>query len=355
MPSYENYTFGPVRLRISSTFVALFAHHQFTAVLLMKYSRSCLAVCVGMLAALLFGPSATAESTKEAHVTQVVREVDLLPNKKEVRPAAVNDPVREGEAVRTGDKSRSELTFADLTISRLGANSIFSFNKAGRDVQLNAGSILLRVPKDSGGAGIHTSAVTVAVTGTTVIVETMRAGRNKLIVLEGGARLSLTKYPKQSQFAHAGQMIDVPAGATTVPPPVDIDLNQVLRTHPLITEFRPLPSYPLIVAAANQQGAGETVYQGRPAGPGAVIPPWYPPDPGRTRPNRDGGNDKPPKTDGGKPGRGTGSGAQTTTPPAVTESTPTPAPTILRTTRQPGATIGGPRRTRGKPTPPPIR
>ena len=66
---------------------------------------------------------------------------------------AVNDKVREDTSVRTGGESRSELTFADLTIARLGADTIFSFNKAGRDDQLDGGSVLLRVPKNSGGVG----------------------------------------------------------------------------------------------------------------------------------------------------------------------------------------------------------
>ena len=35
--------------------------------------------------------------------------------------------------------------------------------------------------------------------------------------------------------------------------PVDIDLNDVMKTHPLITDFPPLPSRDLIVAAAQQQ------------------------------------------------------------------------------------------------------
>ncbi len=86
----------------------------------------------------------------------------------------MNDRVAEDTGVRTGGESRSELTFADLTITRLGANTIFSFNKAGRNAQVDSGSILLRVPKESGGGRIRTNAVTVAVTGTTVIVESAR-------------------------------------------------------------------------------------------------------------------------------------------------------------------------------------
>jgi FecR protein len=177
----------------------------------------------------------------EARVTRIIQDVKLLSSKSAARPAAVNDKVREGTDVRTGDDSRSELTFVDLTITRLGANTVFSFNNAGRNVELGSGSILLRVPKNSGGARMRTDAVTVAITGTTLILEAARSGRNKLLVLEGGARLFLNKHPRESAYVRAGQMLDVPAGATKLPSPVDIDLDQIMKTSPLITDFPPLP------------------------------------------------------------------------------------------------------------------
>ena len=69
---------------------------------------------------------------REAHVSQVVSDVKLLPEQAAPRPAAINDPVRDGTAVRTGTQSRSELTFTDQTITRLGANTIFSFQGGTR-------------------------------------------------------------------------------------------------------------------------------------------------------------------------------------------------------------------------------
>ena len=201
---------------------------------------------------------------KEARVTQIVRDVKVLPEEAEARPVTMNERVGEGEAVRTGDASRSELTFPDLTISRLGANTVYSFNKAGRNVELTNGSLLLRVPKGSGGGNVRTDPVTVAVTGTTLIFEHARGGRSKLIVLEGGARLSLRKVRGQSRDLRAGQMLEVPPGATTLGMPVDINIDDVMKKHPLITNFRPLPSRDLIAEAARNQANGERVYQGQP-------------------------------------------------------------------------------------------
>jgi hypothetical protein len=52
--------------------------------------------------------SVPAAQLKEAQVTQVVKDVKLLPTGAAARPATVNDEVRDGIAVRTGVDSRSE-------------------------------------------------------------------------------------------------------------------------------------------------------------------------------------------------------------------------------------------------------
>src|SRR5205823_3575068 len=135
-----------------------------------------------LMAGLVFVVGAANPPKKEARVTQIIRDVQLLPIGSNPRPAMKDDQVNENTGVRTGDESRSELTFEDLTITRLGANTVFSFNKAGRSGELGSGSILLRVPKNSGGAEFKTHAVTVGITGTTVILESTRLGNANLIV-----------------------------------------------------------------------------------------------------------------------------------------------------------------------------
>ena len=74
------------------------------------------------LAALLCAGLAVAatSSNKEARVTQIIRDVKLLPSDAAARAAVVNDRVAEDTGVRTGGDSRSELTFSDLTITFAG-------------------------------------------------------------------------------------------------------------------------------------------------------------------------------------------------------------------------------------------
>ena len=107
----------------------------------------------------------SADELKEAKVTQVIRDVQVLPSNASARPAAVNDDVRQGTAVQTGVQSRSELTFKDKTMARLGEKTIFSVGEGPRTIDLGSGQFLLYVPKKAGGAKVKAGPVTAAITG----------------------------------------------------------------------------------------------------------------------------------------------------------------------------------------------
>jgi FecR protein len=115
--------------------------------------------------AIWFPNELSADELKEAKVTQVIQDVKLLPSNASPQPAAVNDNVRQGTAVQTGTQSRSELTFKDQTITRLGEKTIFSPGEGARTIDLGSGQVLLYVPKKSGGAKVKMGPVTAAITG----------------------------------------------------------------------------------------------------------------------------------------------------------------------------------------------
>ena len=123
------------------------------------------------IASLAFAPAVwfptqvCADELKEAKVTQVIQDVRVLPSGAAPRPAVVNDNVRQGTAVHTGTQSRSELTFKDQTITRLGEKTIFSVGEGARTIDLGSGQVLLYVPKKSGGAKVKMGPVTAAITG----------------------------------------------------------------------------------------------------------------------------------------------------------------------------------------------
>ena len=115
--------------------------------------------------AIWFPNSVRADELKEAKVTQIIQDVRVLPSGAAARPAALNDDVRQGTAVQTGIQSRSELTFKDQTITRLGEKTIYSPGAGVRTIDMGSGQFLLYVPKKSGGAKVKMGPVTAAITG----------------------------------------------------------------------------------------------------------------------------------------------------------------------------------------------
>ena len=107
----------------------------------------------------------SADELKQAKVTQVIQDVRVLPSNASPRPAALNDDVHQGTAVQTGVQSRSELTFKDQTITRLGEKTIFSVGQGSRTIDLGSGQFLLYAPKKGGGAKVKMGPVTAAITG----------------------------------------------------------------------------------------------------------------------------------------------------------------------------------------------
>jgi hypothetical protein len=196
--------------------------------------------------------SSKAAQLKEAQVTQIVKDVQLLSGQATPRPAVVRDNVQEGTAVRTGDESRTELTFTDQTLARLGANTLFNFQGGTRNLDLGGGAILLSVPKDAHSATVRTAAVTAAVTGGTAVLEHHGNAYCKFICLEGTVRVSL-KGSSESVLLHSGQMLVTPPNPSRLSEPMEIDLERFVNTCVLITDFPTLGNQPLISEAIAQQ------------------------------------------------------------------------------------------------------
>jgi hypothetical protein len=191
-----------------------------------------------------------AEDLAEAKVTQVVQDVKVVPAGATGRPVVVNETVRQGNAVQTGTQSRSELTFKDQTITRLGEKTIYNIG-GGRTIELGSGQFLLYVPKKAGGAQVKMGPVTAAITGTTVLGHVYPSGITTFTVLEGSACLHLDRVG-QSVQVNAGQMLTYDPVYERLEDPVYVDLQDQLSS-PLVRDFRPLPSAGLI----NEQIQGQ--------------------------------------------------------------------------------------------------
>jgi hypothetical protein len=190
-----------------------------------------------------------------AEVTKVINRVSVIDPAKGTHPAGLRDVIKDNLALQTGARSRSELLFQDNTLTRIGAETFFSFKTGTRDMTLEKGSMLLQVPKGLGGATIHTAAVTAAITGTTIMMEYSPGQYLKVLVLEGSLRLSRNGSFGDSLVLHPGKMVIMRPDAKKIPEPIDIDLAEIVRTSILVNfpGSEVLPSMPLIQAAISDQ------------------------------------------------------------------------------------------------------
>ena len=195
---------------------------------------------------------AVAASLSESTVTEVIKDVNLLPTSGTVAPAKLNDLVKAPDRVRTGAESRTELTAADQTITRVGANTVFSFESQGRVLNLEKGSLLFHSPKGAGGGTIKSGGASAAVLGTTLIVSSTLDGGFKVVLLEGWGKATLPN--GKSKKLKAGQLVYVLPGGAGFSDVLDINLGKLVAGSQLVTGFsRPLPSQVLIQDAVEKQ------------------------------------------------------------------------------------------------------
>src|ERR1039457_1938033 len=88
---------------------------------------SALASCLGCVFAV---STSHAADLKQSKVTQVVNDVQIISAAdQKQKGAAVNDIFAMPDILRTGAASRAELVAQDETVTRVGANTIFSLDR----------------------------------------------------------------------------------------------------------------------------------------------------------------------------------------------------------------------------------
>jgi FecR protein len=196
-----------------------------------------------------------ANSYKEATVTRMENDVRItLPGGSAPTTAATGQKLNAPATVTTGAKSRAELRFPDQSLTRLGANTIFTLRGEARTLDLQQGTMMLQVPKQLGGAKVRTASVTAAVTGTTIMVEYLPDGLIKVIVVEGSVDLFMNASPSTFSTINAGEMIIMNDTAKQIPAPVEVDLDRLLQTSKLLSKDEPnQPNNKQITNAINGQ------------------------------------------------------------------------------------------------------
>lgn len=233
----------------------------------MKTPTPLLPISVLSAAALLSGIAFAAENPPipfaSATFTEVVNDVQVVPaGALKGTPVSVRSVFNAPDLVRTGRKSRAQLTAPDGSLARVGSNAVFSFDKSSRTMNLRQGSVLFHSPTGKGGGTVVTNSATAAVTGTTIIVTATSDGGFKMFVLEGVAKVNFPDGKISS--IRPGQMTFVmpaPGGAGgakggTAGPVLNFDLAALAKDSGLLKGFKKeLPSVGKINAESKAQDA----------------------------------------------------------------------------------------------------
>ncbi len=197
-------------------------------------------------------PSNPANLTRST-IIEVVGDVTIInPTGQTKRTPKANDVFTTPEIMRTGPNSRAELVAEDKTVTRVGANTVFSFEPNKREINLQQGSVLFNSPSGKGGGTIKTASATAAVLGTTLIVAAGSSGGFKVLMMEGSGQV--TAGNGASSAVKAGQMSFVLPGQKGLSPTYNFQLKQQTSTSKLIRGFKaPLASIAKVEAAASKQ------------------------------------------------------------------------------------------------------
>ena len=211
-----------------------------------KFLLAGLAVCTSVAASAV-------EPLTESTFTEIIRQANVVAAAtKVVTPAVTNEVFRVPDMVRTGPDSRLEMTAPDQTITRIGANAVFTFEPGERNIRLIRGSVLFHPPAGVGGGTVKYGGTAAAVLGTTMVCAVMWDGSFKIIVLEGEATVTLAN--GESIELKAGQMVIVSPDGDSFSPVENVHLAKLVPHLLLIRGFsRLLSSMPLIEAAIQLQ------------------------------------------------------------------------------------------------------
>jgi hypothetical protein len=168
-------------------------------------------------------------------------------------PAKVSEKISENSKLTTAAASMAELTFGDSSITRIGANSVFSFQSKERLVKLDQGTALIHATPGNGGATVDCGGVTAAVSGSTFMASRSATGGAVFVLLESSGSLKVTTPSGQTAVIMPGQAASTGTGPKSAIQVFDVDVKKVMETTPLVGGFKELPSQAEINVVSEKQ------------------------------------------------------------------------------------------------------
>ena len=180
---------------------------------------------------------------------------------------ATGEIIRIKGKIQTGSSSRIELELPFLAIVRIGSNAEFKFSSDNKKMSLESGTLLLSMAVETPGVSVESGSVVTAMSKGDLEMSNV-GGAVRVIGLNGRVKVSLAANPGDRRSLRAGQMVNVPAGATSIPSATAIKLSTLLKTS-ILFNMGPLPS-----SRAIRQNATKQAGAPRPFVTGGFDPDW---------------------------------------------------------------------------------
>jgi len=168
--------------------------------------------------------------------------------------ATLNDKVESNTQVGTGAQSMCELSLDDKSITRIGANAVFTFVEQERLVKCDKGTFLVSKDPATDTMTVTTGSVTAAVNGSTVMFD-VTGDATHVAVAETTTGVVVTDKNGKSMTLQSGEGISAtPAGMASASPR-SVDVKDLTSSSPLFTEagLAPLANNALIKGVVSAQ------------------------------------------------------------------------------------------------------
>jgi hypothetical protein len=177
--------------------------------------------------------------------------VSFLKNKVS---AVINDKIESDTQVSTGEQSMCELSLDDKSITRIGANALFSFVKEERLVKCDKGTFLVSKHPETETITVTTGSVTAAINGSTVMFD-VKGDATHIAVAETTTGVIVTDKNGKSMILQSGEGISATPNGMTSSTPQSVDVKDLTSSSPLFTEkgLAPLANDALIKGVVGAQ------------------------------------------------------------------------------------------------------
>ena len=202
--------------------------------------------------ALIFGLAGLVRADAGTRVTYLNNEVQARGSNGARARVTIGNILSEGVTIENGANARSELTFVNRAVVRLGARTSLHLKNGAGAVELRDGAILFQIPKGSNGE-ITAGTVSLTSNGATGLLERNRDLYIKLLLFEGEARVAMPSHLGESVVIEPGQIMIINPKAATLPGAAFFNIARAARTCRLLRDFPPLRGENLIAEEAAKQ------------------------------------------------------------------------------------------------------